>query len=492
VYPIDAMEIELGFAVLIDDGGRPSWVSPPFGLRRGEVTLGELPKRPIHPDDRELLVVAVTMDDVARRAPEIDSGRIAMSELLFQAAGEDVYRSGLAGETLDIPLPETATVYRAPIGDPLVRGPAPADVTLVVPIAPEACRSTSGELVPFARQARAVEGGVPNDNFVQVEHVDPDHVLALSNGALHLVRRGETFVPAATTTTAPGNRVGSEAVVPPHSFARFYLDRSAKKVWLAGNDAGDRGLLLGIAVGDDLAIETVAHHPGFAFGAIAGDASGAPVLADLSGGIWRYTDRFEPHSRLDVGAFGEDVVQMIGTGDPATPLLATTTGKIHSYDAASSAWRVEFVARSLLPAITEHPEYLGYGSAASRFGGELELWVVGSDNVILRRLGRRPWELVPIRYPPRFEGCAASGDYPGLADNGGLDGIAVAKDRIFVSIRECTGILEIARDGCVALATIRGDPAVYSGRDLQAINLLAGSLAVAGEGGVVYSSFTEE
>lgn len=497
---LEGYQFEYGFVVLLDPTGEPTRVSPPFGIRQGEVTFGSLPVYSLEQEDRFLLIT-LSEGQLAASVPHFDPAR--RDDLRLDPAPQSDlpnYEQTQEGQFLVVSIPAGAAARLAGADGRLVATELPEQGALRVPIAPEKCATIpDNTLVPFAANPKLVEPTqAASEDIRRVALADEATALALTERTLYLVRRDEPFQPVEVTPDRAGNAAGAGLIDhDDYKLVAMHYDRERGRLIAAGaarTGTVGYGLILeltvgpnGFAWGDTIAVA------GHAFLDVAPDGAGGLALlrADLTvvgfdgAGFTSY-----PALSLELGA--DEIRRIAHTGDPAYPLIAGSVGRIHLFDRAANAWLAETIPREYIPVAGASGFEANDFTRAETPEGERELWAAGLFNVLLRKTGTGPWMPYAVDFPPRFSHCAdPATDYPALADTSGYDAVLVRGDRIYLSVRECTTVLEIERGtGCTALIPVLGT-ALFTANDLQALDAFGKTLLVGGEAALLYRASLE-
>lgn len=73
---LEGQDFEYGFAILFDPVGQAIRVSPPFGIRSGRLTFGNLPTFPLE-DEQHLLLITLPAGVLSDAVPAFDMSRRA-------------------------------------------------------------------------------------------------------------------------------------------------------------------------------------------------------------------------------------------------------------------------------------------------------------------------------------------------------------------------------------------------------------------------------
>jgi hypothetical protein len=497
---VAGVPLDYGSVVTFSDTGEPVAASAVFGVEDGRVVFGELPQIRLGPDEASFALIALARDGIH---PAFVPSRATELDVLLEPSPDALVVEGTDLTRLDgrIRVPDQATISTARFDDPVLR-PGEVDlerITLRIPVDPEYCLDPmQTELAPYGADVRP-RG--PLQDIVAALEIDGDRAVVASKTEIYVLPRHGT-----TSTVwrlpddpdyVPGEQLNDVAIGAPRTDGSReilavggFLERDAElptfgKIWRLRLD-GDRVTRDGplFRVGAGLWFRVVAYGPdGCAF---AGQEDGHLLVRADERSPW--IDEVALMTRTDVPRF---VGQLVATGDPEFPLMASTKNYVHRMN-ASRVWESEILMRGGILG-PESNNYEGLGLV--RDGGVPDFWAGGQRGQIGRKAGAEPFELfenrgIAIGYPPRFSACASSAN-PGepLTYNREINDLVVAGDHVFMAYENCRALVVLRRaDLCVWMLPIAGQATAFVEDSFVVMSRSGRRILVASEDGELYET----
>ena len=467
-FDLSATGFDYGFLVLLDAGGVPLRVSDGFGVVDGAVSFGSLPAFELEAGEAAAQFVGVASADLNRAVSAFDPQR---AEAITLAVGRPPVAPSIdrGGTIATLAVPATSTVLDVDLdgGGALA---AAADhvtlmqLTLTVPLNPDRCSDNQAfthfgarrDVIPLQVGTATLAGRDRDVN--DLIPLSADQVLVLARRAVAIVSRGDQ----------PG--AGRYDPVGPSSILTVYdFDQQARQtraMALEADNDGD-GVRRLIVVGDnangdgaiwDLALSAAglqmigtstiaaATRPERLWD-ITIDHRGRHIVTGEVGTVLVREPpavHFAPAPRLPTDKSTRIVM---ATGVDARPHLAgVDDGRLFEGDLVSGLWE-------------EHPVG-GRAESVHLLAIDLtdnaeEVWVAGWKGLLLRRLGRDPWQTIEPAFPVAYEPCTAGGGELPKVIGGDLEGVTLDDEHAYVLSENCNAVLRLRRsDLCSSVVTL--------------------------------------
>jgi hypothetical protein len=507
---LDGVAFDYGFIVVYDGAKKPTRLTPPFEFNHGTVPLGDLPSLVLRPNETSFALVGIDADSLSKSAPGFVPAR---AEEITATLGTPPPSIALepgdsAHPIAGTKVPDDAMVWTRPIDGadrPLVpsdetKTPVRGVVTLHIPYDPEFCRiPNETDLAPFGAMPVPFRNTSSSTGAVAIIHdvawLDPDRIVGMTDAVVFALKRGGTIEDDAILWI--GRAKGSTVAV--EYLSHFALDprpddngrRRIVVVATLPNSDISLSYIHDVAIGADdrpmnLATSTIAD---LSLRDAAIDSSGRVVAAGVGGGIWVRDPNeasFHRMGQLDLAFPGRDGVDRLhATGSGATPFVATTLSRIHTYDPVTTEWNYEQGMEGSIGIIDSARFFaIANGPATEPL---LDVWVGGIDGLVFRDADPTHWIRPSIHLPPRLAPCGTGSPEPSIFTS--YNALAINGDYVHGAVASCTAIIQIRRsDLCGSVLTPKGVMPAEAKQSFSALDAIDRHLVVGGEGGIVMES----